>query len=163
MTTLEGAFTPPESLEDFFAGSWSYLRILDDRRLGTRGSILGHAGFEAAEAALLYSERGHLSFAGSETIATRRYRYSFPEGQRAEVFFADGRPFHAMDLSRGEDYFTHDCPPDLYQGHCRLLDASSWQLSWRVTGPRKDLRLKTRYRRFADPQGCFRPLADRIY
>ena len=163
MTTADIAFTPTADLKDYFIGSWSYLRILDDRRLGAPGSILGRALFEPEEDTLLYSERGHLSFAGSETTATRRYRYRFPEGQRAEVSFADGRPFHAMDLSRGNDRFTHDCPPDLYEGCCILLGENSWQLTWRVTGPRKDLRLETRYRRFSDPLGCFRPLPAEIY
>jgi len=149
------AYRPAQGLKTYFAGTWSYLRLLDDRRLGTQGSLLGIASFRPDGEGLTYDERGRMVFAGSETTATRRYRYGFPEDLRASVRFADGRSFHEMDLRAGADRFRHDCPPDLYEGQCRLLSDNAWQLEWRVAGPRKDLRLTTVYCRFADPSNCF--------
>lgn len=157
MTAADRAYRPQQGLEAYFSGPWSYLRLLDDRRLGAQGSLLGICRFSPQGDGLIYSERGRLSFAGVETAATRCYRYSFPADLRAQVSFIDGRAFHGLDLSTGKDSFSHHCPPDLYEGRCRLSDDNVWHLEWRVSGPRKDLRLTTCYRRFADPLRCFSP------
>ena len=148
----------PSGIRDYFAGSWAYLRLLHDRRRESSGSILGCCVFAAAGRELFYHESGSLDFAGARGTAQRSYRYSFPEAYRAEVFFADGRSFHGMDLAAGEGCFNHSCPPDLYVGSGRLISAEIWQLNWRVTGPKKDLLLETHYQRFADPLGCFQAI-----
>ena len=163
MTTADSAFRPTADLKRYFAGSWAYLRLLDDRRLGQSGSILGHCVFQPDAAALIYRERGRLSFAGCESDASRSYRYAFPAAFSAAVSFADGRPFHEMALEAGESRFSHSCPPDLYEGRCRLVSPREWRLTWRVTGPRKDLCLRTAYRRFADPCGRYRSLVAGAY
>lgn len=155
MTVADAGYKPPRGIEAYLTGPWSYLRQLDDRRLGTQGSLIGIGRFRPAEDGLTYDERGHMAFAGIDTIATRRYRYSFPTAHRAQVCFDDGRAFHMMDLTDGQDRFRHHCAPDLYEGHCLLLTKTDWRLEWRVTGPRKDLWLTTHYRRFDDPLGCF--------
>ena len=153
----------PSGIRDYFAGSWSYLRLLHDRRRETNGSILGCCVFAAAGRDLFYHESGAMDFAGVRGTAHRSFRYSFPEASRAEVFFADGRPFHSMDLTAGESCFNHSCPPDVYEGSCRLISPETWQLRWRVTGPKKDLLLETSYQRFADPLGCFQAIPASAY
>ena len=149
------ALAAPSGIRDYFAGSWAYLRLLHDRRQACSGSILGCCIFRPDGGELLYQECGALAFAGARSTARRSYRYRFPEAARAEVFFTDGRPFYGMDLAAGESRFSHACPPDLYEGSCRLVSAETWQLTWRVAGPKKDLLLETSYQRFADPHGCF--------
>lgn len=103
-----------------------------------------------ADGGLSYRESGHLAFADYRGPAERVYRFRFPGPGRAQVFFADGRFFHALDLSGGADNVEHRCGDDLYRGRYALEDAQRWTLRWRVTGPRKDLLLATRYLRFAD-------------
>jgi hypothetical protein len=55
------------------------------------------------------------------------------------VFFTDGRFFHRAAVADGIACVTHDCAPDLYRGRYRFIGPDRWSLSWRITGPRKDL------------------------
>ncbi len=103
-----------------------------------------------AEGGLSYREAGDLAFADVRGPAERAYRFRFSGPGRAQVLFADGRFFHALDLSSGADSVEYLCGDDLYRGHYVLEDAQRWTLRWRVTSPRKDLLLATRYLRFAD-------------
>jgi hypothetical protein len=66
-----------------------------------------------------------------------------PGGWR--VAFADGRPFHPLDLDGGP--VEHRCGEDRYAGSYRLRDADTLDVRWRVTGPAKDLEIETTYRR----------------
>jgi hypothetical protein len=63
------------------------------------------------------------------------------------VAFADGRPFHALDLTDGACAVEHVCGEDRYEGEYRLSDAGTLAVRWRVTGPAKDLEITTTYRR----------------
>jgi hypothetical protein len=55
------------------------------------------------------------------------------------VFFADGRFFHRAEITEGRARVCHDCAPDKYIGRYCFQGPDRWSLSWRVTGPRKDL------------------------
>lgn len=103
------------------------------------GRLEGVARFTPASAAsLIYAEEGVLTLGGLRTEANRRYRYERMETGFA-VFFADGRFFHAVRPDGRRAFASHDCAPDLYRGRYRCESADRWWLSWRITGPRKDL------------------------
>lgn len=61
--------------------------------------------------------------------------------------FADGRPFHGLDLTTGHHVAGHPCAADLYRGEFTVRDADHWRSVWRVGGPAKDLVLTTDYAR----------------
>jgi hypothetical protein len=63
------------------------------------------------------------------------------------VAFADGRPFHTLDLTAGGCAVEHRCGGDRYDGAYRLTGPDTLEVDWRVTGPRKDLEIRTTYRR----------------
>ena len=63
----------------------------------------------------------------------------------AEVRFADGRPFHDLDLTSGWYVTYHPCAADLYRGEFTARDADHWRTVWHVGGPAKDLVLTTDY------------------
>jgi hypothetical protein len=65
----------------------------------------------------------------------------------ARLSFADGRPFHDLDLSAGRWQAQHGCAPDRYDGEFLALSSVQWRSAWRVTGPRKDLLIRGGYRR----------------
>lgn len=97
------------------------------------------ARFTEEGGGLRFSESGALAYGGVTMEAARDYRFEILAEDRFRVFFADGRFFHET-LVRGEvAQVTHDCAPDLYRGRYRLDGPARWRLSWRVTGPRKDL------------------------
>ncbi len=64
-----------------------------------------------------------------------------------DVRFADGRPFHDLDLSSGRHVADHPCSADLYRGEFTVRDEDHWRTVWRVRGPAKDLVLTTDYAR----------------
>ncbi len=143
----EGSFLQISDLKKFLQDSWRLERVLDDRRGGQQGRLSGQALFAPLESDLLYREEGRLTIGDHAGPAEQSYRYTFPAADRAAVHFRDGRFFHDLDLSRGSWSCTHLCDPDRYEGEFTVLDADTWRVVWRVTGPRKDLTLDSTYRR----------------
>ncbi len=134
-------------LRGFLLGTWRLTRSIEDRRSGQGGTFEGTAVFRPERAGLRYREEGRLALGGFETLASRGYRYAFPAPGRAEVRFADGAPFHALELSAAAWDVVHPCGADLYRGTFRLAGAGRWTAVWRITGPRKDQRLDGLYAR----------------
>lgn len=134
-------------LRKFLEGKWEVSRQIDDRRLDQLGRFDGSAGFAVDGDDLIYDEDGELRLGTHKGPAFQTYRYTFPSKRQAEVCFADGRPFHDLDLSNGAWACTHLCGEDRYEGAFTALDRDSWRVIWRVRGPRKDLRLDSHYSR----------------
>jgi hypothetical protein len=88
-----------------------------------------------------------LDFGGQQVEATQSSWFVLTGLAQAAVAFADGRPFHTLDLASGCAAVVHDCPPDDYQGRYCVADPNRWTLTWRIQGPRKNLRITTRYSR----------------
>lgn len=143
----EGNTLQINDLKRFLHGKWRLERSLDDCRAGQRGSLSGEAVFTEEGGDLLYREAGRLSIGCHEGPALQSYRYAFPAPARAAVHFRDGRFFHDLDLAGGAWDCVHLCDPDRYEGAFTALDADTWRVVWRVTGPRKDLILDSSYRR----------------
>ncbi len=119
------------------------------------GGRVGERAGAASEqlGALAYREEGCLELGGIETLAHQSYLYAFPATHRAphraEVRFADGRAFHALDLRDGQWSAEHVCAADLYRGRFRALAPDRWSVLWTVTGPRKDQSLESLFTRAA--------------
>ncbi len=144
---------PVADLRAYLLGAWVIRRTLDDRRRGAQGHFEGRATFMPGEGgALAYREEGCLELGGFETLAHQSYLYAFPathRAHRAEVRFADGRAFHALDLRDGLWSAEHVCAADLYRGRFRALAPDRWSVLWTVTGPRKDQSLESLFTRAA--------------
>ncbi len=142
------ALYPVADLRAYLLGAWEIRRTLDDRRNGARGSFEGRAVFAPGDAGTLaYREEWRLALGGFETLAHQSYLYAFPVPHRAEVSFADGRPFHPLDLRDGQWDAEHVCAADLYRGRFRAEGPERWFVLWTVTGPRKDQSLESRFTR----------------
>lgn len=137
----------------FLEGSWRIARRVRDRRLGESGSLVGKACFTPIQDGLSYDEQGVLRFGAYIGEVTARYRFMEAEPGAMSVHFADGRPFHLLDLSSGLAEVAHDCAPDRYLGRYRALGPDSWTLAWRIRGPRKDMLIGTRYDRMIEAAG----------
>ena len=147
MTAPESSW-PVADLKAFLAGGWRIERSLVDRRHTVDGKLAGEAHFSPDGTALLYRERGAMTFGAYAGSAEQAYRYDFRDGTaRATVLFRDGRLFHELDLTHGHSSVTHACVADLYEGRFVVLDADRWRSEWRVAGPRKDQAILTLYTR----------------
>jgi len=105
------------------------------------------ARFTPEPGGLRYNESGTLIFGSYQGPAIQSYAFVCLTPSTAAVQFEDGRPFHDLDLTAGRADIVHACAPDLYRGRYRVGGPESWSLAWIVTGPRKRLRIATRYRR----------------
>lgn len=136
-----------EDISDYLSGDWRLARVYLDRRRGMVGWFRGMASFAATSDGVRYRERGRLRFGDFDGEAHREYRCDFPTPGVARICFADGRPFHDLDLSAGRWRVHHGCAPDSYAGEFLALSASRWRAAWRVVGLRKDLVIRGGYRR----------------
>ncbi|MEV5320587.1 DUF6314 family protein [Streptomyces sp. NPDC052687] len=145
-----GEFWPVPEVLAFLAGSWRVERSVRDLASGDEGRFDGTTVFSPSEGgALLHRESGTFVWRGVARPAERTLRFlpGAAGAGTADVRFADGRPFHDLDLTTGRWVADHPCAADLYRGEFTVRDADRWRTVWRVRGPAKDLVLTTDYTR----------------
>ncbi|WP_203758581.1 DUF6314 family protein [Cellulomonas chitinilytica] len=131
-----------------FAGEWSIDRAIVDARAGLDGVLRGTARFDPTDdGGLACVEEGVLTFGGSQRPAQRRLLLQPAAGGAVEVLFGDGRPFYRFDLVDDSWSGEHGCGRDTYTVTGRFLGADRFEEVWHATGPAKDYRLTTTYRR----------------
>jgi hypothetical protein len=131
------------ALPGFLLGTWEVDRALEDAALGA-GRFRGRAEFALEGDEVRWIETGHLELGRYAGPARRELRI-VPAGTAWEVRFADGRPFHRLDLSAGACALHHPCGDDRYDGELEVLGPDAFTLRWRVSGPHKAQRLDARY------------------
>ncbi|MFI8168473.1 DUF6314 family protein [Streptomyces sp. NPDC085931] len=145
-----GEFWPVPDALAYLAGRWRVTRSVRDLASGAEGEFAGGTRFEPLESGgLLHVESGTFVWQGVARPAERTLRFLPGPGGTADVRFADGRPFHDLDLTSGRHVADHPCAADLYRGEFTVHDAGHWRTVWRVRGPAKDLVLRTEYAREA--------------
>jgi hypothetical protein len=126
----------PAQLPAWLAGEWTITRLIN----GDAGRFQGRARFTpdpAAPTSLVWHERGRLRLGGHEGPAARTLRIEPADDGAWQVRFADGRPFHPLDLAAGRCAATHRCGADTYRGEYVLVGEDRFTVTWRITGPRK--------------------------
>ncbi|MET9439651.1 DUF6314 family protein [Streptomyces sp. NPDC006610] len=146
-----GEFWPVVDVLGYLAGRWRVERDVRDLASGDAGRFDGTTEFghlvEPGDG-LLHRESGVFVWRGVARPAERTLRFlPGPAPGTADVRFADGRPFHDLDLASGRHVADHPCAADLYRGEFTVRDADRWRSVWRVRGPAKDLVLTTGYTR----------------
>ncbi|MFF4659820.1 DUF6314 family protein [Streptomyces sp. NPDC001381] len=146
---MPGGWWPVEDVLTHLAGRWRVERTVRDLAGGGEGHFRGTTLFSPLDGGgLLHQESGTFTWQGVSRPAERTLR--FLPGRApgtADVRFADGRPFHDLDLTEGRHTAGHPCSADLYRGEFTVRDADHWRTVWRVGGPAKDLLLTTDYTR----------------
>ncbi|WP_280891561.1 DUF6314 family protein [Streptomyces sp. LBL] len=145
-----GEFWPVPDVLRYLAGSWRVERSARDLASGGAGEFTGTTRFGPLDGGggLLHRESGTFVWQGVPRPAERTLCFlSGSSPARADVRFADGRPFHDLDLTTGHHVADHPCSADLYRGEFTVLSADHWRTVWRVRGPAKDLALTTDYAR----------------
>lgn len=141
-----GECRPVADTLGFLAGRWRVTRTVRDLAGADEGYFAGHTEFSPLDGGLLHEEAGEFTWQGVTRPATRTLRFmAGAEPGTADVRFADGRPFHDLDLRSGRYIAGHPCAADFYRGEFTVTDADHWRSVWRVGGPKKDLVLTTDY------------------
>ncbi|MFD6418808.1 DUF6314 family protein [Streptomyces sp. NPDC060194] len=139
----------PDALT-WLAGGWLVQREVRDLASGDEGAFTGRTEFTARppDAGLLHHESGAFTWQDATRPAERTLLYvpgAVPG--TIDVRFADGRPFHDLDLRTGRHRTHHPCAADRYDGEFTVTGPDAFRTVWRVGGPAKDLLLVTEYRR----------------
>ena len=130
-----------------FAGSWEIDRDIEDVRDRRIGRFTGVATFTPDRDGLRYREEGRLVLGDAPPMtATRDYLWRDAGSGTIEVRFGDGRLFHCFVADEPAPAAEHDCPPDRYRVRYDFGRWPRWRAEWRVTGPRKDYGLVSRFR-----------------
>jgi Family of unknown function (DUF6314) len=138
---VHGALEP----DAFLPGTWSVERDVRDAALGA-GRFTGTAAFTACDGGLAWEERGRLRLGAYDGPARRELAVRAEDGGWM-VRFADGRPFHPLELRPAGWPVIHPCGADAYAGEYTVLGPDAFDVRWRVSGPAKDQRIESRYRR----------------
>jgi len=128
---------PSGDLCDWLRGEWTITRRINENE----GRFEGHARFTPdpnAPATLIWHEHGHLRLGGHQGTAERTLRIEPAAHGAWQVRFADGRPFHVLDLTAGSCEARHPCGADVYRGRYAVDGPDRFVVTWRVAGPRKD-------------------------
>ncbi|PRY95397.1 hypothetical protein BCF33_1016 [Hasllibacter halocynthiae] len=131
-------------------GAW---RLAREVRHAAGGTVRaeGTARFAPEGDGLAEREEGRAVLPGGSGMAFEQRRLWRAEGGRLTLWKGDGTLLCVLDGGEG----VHGCPPDLYRVRLDLSGLpSDWSAEWRVTGPRKDYVMATRYVR---PGGQDRP------
>jgi hypothetical protein len=130
-----------------FAGAWEIERAIEDVRDGRTGRFVGRATFTPVPGGLAYREEGRLALGDAPAMtATRDYLWRDGGAGVIEVYFGDGRFFHRFLPDEPEPADVHACPPDTYRVRYDFAGWPVWRAEWRVTGPRKDYGMVSRFR-----------------
>ena len=132
-------------LQDF-QGRWRIDRRIEDRRLGLSGRFEGEAVFAPEGCGLRQTETGILRFGEAAPMQASRVYHWHSAGDRIVLTFEDGRDFHDFSPRRGAEA-VHLCGADTYRVRYGFGDWPVWTSVWIVTGPRKDLTLRTVFSR----------------
>jgi len=126
-------------------GRWQVVRRIDDRRAGLVGHFEGEAVWCPDADGLRQLETGVLRYGDAAPMQASRVYLWRQDGDGLAVFFEDGRPFHRVGPERLQD--RHLCDPDIYDVRYDLSAWPDWVQDWIITGPRKDMRLVSRFSR----------------
>lgn len=134
-----------------FEGRWRIERAIEDVRAGRTGRFTGEAVFTplpGVAGSFDYLESGRLVLdAGAPMAASRRYVWRERGAGTIDVLFEDGRFFHRIDAEEPTPAAAHACDPDLYRVRYDFRGWPRWLAEWRVSGPRKDYAMVSRYAR----------------
>ena len=137
-------------LQDF-AGCWTLRREIAGADRAPMGCFEGRAQFVLEGATLIYRETGRLTL-DAQSMEARQTHTWRQDGARIFVTFADGRPFHHFDTSVSTPRARHLCAADTYVVSYDFGQWPEWEAEWAVTGPSKDYRLRSSYRRVSDDE-----------
>ena len=137
--------TAVRDLRAYLLGTWEVTRSLHDAELGD-GRFEGCATFSPDGEQIAWQETGRMRLGSYDGPARRELRI-VPAANGWEVRFADGRPFHALELGGAGQrcVLEHPCGEDRYSGEFSLDGPDAFEIRWRVSGPRKAQALRGRY------------------
>ena len=136
-----------QPLYDYLRGNWRVKRQIEDRLAKQDNWFSGEAQFVGTEAALNYKEVGELTVGETRLEAAQSYKWHCIQKDAATIYYSDGREFHQIKVEGQTANAEHLCSEDIYRAAYTFHSNDNWQVTWQVSGPRKDYTSVTTYRR----------------
>jgi hypothetical protein len=144
-----------EQVFRFLEGEWAVRRRFEG---SYEGAFTGQAHFkqEADGLTYRYTEQGRLTDGeGQGFDAKQSYRYRLEAGklQVLKREASEWAVMHDLDFvgegaGKAKASHVHLCGQDHYAATCRIdFAADTWELAYAVSGPKKDYRIRSVYRR----------------
>tara|TARA_R100000687_G_scaffold19296_1_gene15716 strand:- start:5673 stop:6137 length:465 start_codon:yes stop_codon:yes gene_type:complete len=133
----------PSCLTDF-VGAWQLSRQILQQR-GETFSFEGQANFNWSASELIYHESGVVTAPDGRELQAQRSYFWQQTGGKLAVLFDDKRFFHSF--SAADPNAQHLCGDDHYVVNYNFDHWPLWESRWQVTGPRKDYKMISVYRR----------------
>jgi hypothetical protein len=137
------AASPAPSLFAALPGAWGLSREIEDTRFGA-GTFEGRATFAPQpDGTLLYEEHGELQLGAWRGPAWRCWVYAL-EGDALVIRYpSTGAELHTFRFNEGSARHAHLCGADCYHASLEYLENDALKLSYAVSGPAKNYRLRT--------------------
>ena len=124
-----------------FEGDWTVDRLVVHGD-GLRARFTGNARWAPVQDGMQFSESGRLKIPGQAPMeASQSYFWDHD----LNIWFSDGRFFHTVPAKGG--VARHWCDPDQYTVRYRFGHRPRFETLWRVSGPRKNYAMLTRFER----------------
>jgi hypothetical protein len=136
--------SPAQTLFVALPGTWTLHREIKDARFGA-GTFEGSATFSRRpDRTLLYEEHGELRLGAWRGPAWRQWAYAL-EGDALVIRYpGTNTELHTFHFAEdGSAAHVHFCELDRYSALLQRLHSGDVSLSYDVTGPAKDYRLRT--------------------
>lgn len=131
----------------FFLGAWRFERVIAFLDHDRQGRVVGDARLaELGDGRLDYYEVGQFHYDGAPTVSWQRYTWRFLGDGRLDILNRDGASLCEIDLGAAAPSAVHHCGADRY-ALSMSVTPPVWKQIWRVTGPRKNYRSETEFRR----------------
>ena len=142
------AVTEPTLTRADFPGHWSLSRRIDDRLTGQSGVFAGMARFlPHGNDAAIHDESGLLRRGDATPLTAERWYLWRCAADEVVVRYADGRDFFGFRPAVRGSEIVHVCDAGTTRVIHDFTGWPRWQAIWPVTGPRKDDRLRSAWRR----------------
>lgn len=137
------ANSPAQTLFEALPGTWTLTREIEDACFGA-GTFEGCATFVTQlDGTLLYEEHGEIQFGTWRGPAWRRWLYAL-EGDALIIRYpGTNAELHTFRFDHGSAEHEHLCGADRYDASFQCLPDGALRLSYAVTGPAKNYRLRT--------------------
>lgn len=138
----------------------------NEHEMNTQKQEQKHQGQQQqqSQSKLLYREEGNVNFSpgsNSDKIFPfyREYMYAFKSATEADVYFYQPQHgtdhmkfFHSLSIAASGTGVSseHLCIDDVYLATIIIESSDAFQMSWKVTGPKKDYQIVTTYTRVED-------------
>lgn len=146
-----------KQLLNFLQGEWSitkHITIIDtNQQIIKANGLASFCALENNSNRIVYTENLTLRYCLTQNLGLGHQSYIYTYDLRKDsvaTYFTDGRMFYSLDLAGNSATGTYQCIDDLYMAKYHFVNQTSFELTYSITGPKKNYSIKSAYRKLFD-------------